>query len=36
MSIEKKYNVTKLEAAICRIIRVIRGTSKCPGFIYKR
>ncbi|MGE4589606.1 MAG: CatB-related O-acetyltransferase [Acidaminococcaceae bacterium] len=36
MNLEKKYGITKSEAVICRILRVIRGTSKCPVFIYKR
>lgn len=36
MSIEKKYNITKTEEIICKILRVIRGTKKCPKFIYKK
>ena len=36
MSIEKKYNITKIEEIICKILRVIRGTKKCPKFIYKK
>lgn len=36
MSIEKKYDITKIEEIICKILRVIRGTKKCPKFIYKK
>ena len=35
MSIEKKYDITKTEEIFCKILRVIRGTKKCPKFIYK-
>ena len=36
MSLEEKYGITKAESLICKILRVIRGTKKCPGVIYKR
>ena len=36
MSLEEKYGITKAESLICKILRVIRGTKKCPGVIYKK
>lgn len=36
MNIENKYGITRIEAVICKILRVIRGTRKCPKFIYKK
>lgn len=36
MSIEKKYDITKTEEIFCKILRFIRGTKKCPKFIYKK
>ena len=36
MSVETKYGITPIEAIVCKIIRVIRGTRKCPNFIYKK
>ena len=36
MSIEEKYDITKIDEITCKILRVIRGTKKCPKFIYKK
>lgn len=30
-----KYEITKKEALLCHFIRIVRGTSNCPKFIYK-
>lgn len=31
----QKYNITVIEAICCKILRLIRGTNKCPRFILK-
>lgn len=32
----KRYEISKLEALWCHIIRMVRGTNRCPHFILKK